>query len=129
MPINQNHLFEDLNGIKCSIVEKNATKVRVDFLRSILEFNNFEVIVLPSPPPKVAPGPTTTQTSTEQTFPLAEAPVHETFTIGVTDVMFNPINAIFGRLLKTKDGRTITLAYWQQKEEESRDDVPYFSNK
>ena len=129
MPINQNHLFEDLNGIKCSIVEKNATKERVDFLRSILELNHFEVIVLPSPPPKVAPGPATTQTSTEQTFPPANPPVQETFTIGVTDVMFNPINAIFGRLLKTRDGRTITLAYWQQKEEESRDDVPYFNNK
>ena len=124
MPINQNHLFEDLNGIKCAIVEKNASKERVDFLKSILEHNHFTVIVVPSPPPKAAPAPATT--TPEQPFPLSDAPPEETFTIGVTDVMFNPINAIFGRLLKTPEGRTVTLAYWQQKENEPHDDVPYF---
>jgi len=42
--------------------------------------------------------------------------------------MFNPTNAIFGRLLKAPGGHIITLAYWQQKEEEPRDDIPYFNN-
>ena len=125
MPINQNHLFEDLNGVKCSIVEKNASKERVDFLKSILEYNQFTVVIIPSPPPKLAPAPA----STDQATPVADPPVPETFTIGVTDVMFNPTNAIFGRLLKAPGGHTITLAYWQQKENESRDDVPYFNNK
>lgn len=126
MPINQNHVFEDLNGIKCSIVEKNASKERVNFLKSILEHNNFTVVVVESPPPKAAPAPATT--TPDQAFPLADPPKAETFTIGVTDVMFNPVNAIFGRLLKAPDGRTVTLAYWQQKEDKPRDDVPYFSN-
>ncbi len=40
--------------------------------------------------------------------------------------MFNPTNAIFGRLLKTPDGHTVTLAYWQQKDPRSLDDIPYF---
>ena len=127
MPINQNHQFEDLNGIKCSIVERNALKERVDFLRTILEYNQFTVIVIPSPPPKAAPAPAVT--SPDQPFPIAEAPVQETYTIGVTDVMFNPVNAIFGRLLQAPGGRIITLAYWQQKEDESRDDIPYFDKK
>ena len=127
MPINQNHLFEDLNGIKCSVVEKNASKQRVEFLKSILEYNHYTVIVVPSPPPKTVPAPATT--TPDQTFPLADPPTEETFTVGVTDVMFNPTNAIFGRLLKAPGGRTITLAYWQQKEEEPRDDIPYFNNK
>ena len=127
MPINQNHLFEDLNGIKCSIVEKNASNQRVEFLKSILEYNHYTVIVVPSPPPKTAPAPATT--TPEQTFPLADPPKEETFTVGVTDVMFNPTNAIFGRLLKAPGGHIITLAYWQQKEEEPRDDIPYFNNK
>ena len=126
MPINQNHLFEDLNGIKCSIVEKNASEKRVDFLRTILEYNQFEVIVVPSPPPKEAPVAATV--SEDTIAALTPPPIRETFTIGVTDVMFNSINAIFGRLLKTPDGHTITLAYWQQREKESRDDVPYFIN-
>ena len=129
MPINQNHLFEDLNGIKCAIVEKNVSKQRVEFLKSILEYNHYTVIVVPSPPPKTAPAPATTATTQEQTLPLEGPPKEETFTVGVTDVMFNPTNAIFVRLLKAPGGHTITLAYWQQKEEEPRDDIPYFNNK
>jgi hypothetical protein len=34
MAINQNHLFEDLDGVKCAIVEKNASKERVAFLKN-----------------------------------------------------------------------------------------------
>jgi len=41
--------------------------------------------------------------------------------------------AIFGTnpkillgLLKTPDGHIVTLAYWNQKEKESRDEIPYF---
>jgi hypothetical protein len=125
MPINQNHQFEDLNGIKCSIVEKNVSKERTEFLKSILEYNRYTVIVIPSPPSKTAPAPVTT--AADQAFPLADQPVQDTFTIGVTDVTFNPVNAIFGRLLKSPDGRIITLAYWQQKENEPRDEIPYFN--
>lgn len=120
MAINQNHLFEELNGIKCAIVEKNVLPVRVDFLRRLLEANRYTVVVVPSPPPKAAPAaPAPTP---------APPPPPETFTVGVTDVMFNPINAIFGRLLKTPDGHTVTLAYWQQKEAGSDDETPYFAN-
>ncbi|MEO5647704.1 MAG: hypothetical protein ABIQ56_05040, partial [Chitinophagaceae bacterium] len=54
MAINQNHLFEDLEGVKCAIVEKNATKERVDFLKEILGYNQYTVIVVASPPPKAA---------------------------------------------------------------------------
>jgi len=47
----------------------------------------------------------------------------------VTDVMFNPTNAIFGRLLRTPTGHFVTLAYWEQKESESHDEIPYYENK
>ena len=57
MAINKNHEFEELGGVKCAIVEKNASKQRVSFLKDLLETNNFEVVVVPSPPPKVAPAP------------------------------------------------------------------------
>ena len=53
-------------------------------------------------------------------------PQPETFTVGVTDVTFNSINAIFGRLLKAPGGHIVTLAYWQQKEKVSNDEIPYF---
>ena len=136
MAINQNHLFEELNGIKCAIVEKNASGERVEFLKQILEYNHFTVIVVASPPPKVvppkpAPAAASPETNTDTSIPPPPPPPPgpETFTVGVTDVSFNPINAIFGRLLKTPGGHIVTLAYWQQKEKESHDDVPYFENK
>jgi hypothetical protein len=44
-------------------------------------------------------------------------------------VMFNATNAIFGRLLKTADGRVVTLAYWHQKESIAHDDLPYYENR
>ena len=65
MAINQNHTFDDLDGIKCAIVEKNAS--------------------------------------------------------------FNPTNAIYGRLLRTRTGKVVTMAYWQQKDTESHDQIPYFA--
>ena len=129
MAINQNHLFEELNGIKCAIVEKNVVPARVDFLRMLLEYNRYTVVVVPSPPPKAAPAPADSATPPPAAPPPeASPPPPETFTVGVTDVAFNSINAIFGRLLKTPGGHTVTLAYWQQKEKEPRDDIPYFDS-
>ena len=127
MAINKNHEFEDLNGIKCAVVEKNAAKERVDFLKQLLEFNKYTVVLLVSPPPKLAPAPVAeTLADTIVEIP-ALAP--ETFTVGVTDVMFNAVNAIFGRLLKTPDGHIVTLAYWNQKERVAKEEIPYFENK
>src|SRR5690242_17972545 len=123
MAINQNHLFEELNGIKCGIVEKNVKPERVAFLKNLLEINHFTVVVVPSPPPKVA---ASAQPANAESPAPVPPPSPETFTIGVTDITFNPINAIFGRLLRTNDGHIVTLAYWQQKESIAHDDVPYF---
>ena len=127
MAINKNHEFEDLNGVKCAIVEKNASPQRVEFLKELLEFNHYTIVVVPSAPSKTAPAPKPVDGAEPAAEPSAAPPT--AFTIGVTDVMFNPTNAIFGRLLKTKDGRTVTLAYWQQKEAVANDQVPYFDNR
>ena len=136
MAINKNHEFEELDGVKCAIVEKNASPERVAFLKQLLEFNKYTVVVVASPPPKVVATPAPLPEETGQPLPIAigtepppqptPPPPPETFTIGVTDVTFNPTNAIFGRSLHTKDGHVVTLAYWQQKEQVSHDEVPYF---
>jgi len=126
MAINKNHEFEDLNGVKCAIVEKNASQARVDFLKSLLEFNHYTVIVVPSPPPKVAPAKPLAE---GEAPPPPPPPSPETFTIGVTDVMFNATNAIFGRQLQTPNKHIVTLAYWEQQEKESHDEIPYYENK
>lgn len=128
MAINKNHEFEELNGIKCGIVEKNVRPERVAFLKELLENNGFTVVAVPTPPPKTA-APLPLKEGEIATVPLPPFPAPETFTVGVTDYTFNTINAIFGRLLKTKDGHIVTLAFWQQKEMESRDEIPYYEDK
>ena len=134
MAINKNHEFEDLGTSKCAIVEKNASAERVQFLKTLLEFNKYEVVVVDSPAPKVAPAaPVAAPVEGEApaTAPAAPAtpPAPTTFTIGVTDLCFNATNAIFGRQLKTADGHIVSLAYWQEKESVSNDEIPYFENK
>jgi hypothetical protein len=135
MAINKNHEFEELGGVKCAIVEKNASKERVAFLKDLLETNDFEVVVVPSPPPKAAPAPkpvAPAEGNAEQPQPSPAPlppPPPETFTIGVTNLAFNPTNAIFGRLLKTKDGHVVTQAYWYQKDKVSHDEIPYYEQK
>ncbi|HTM90822.1 MAG TPA: hypothetical protein VL095_00280 [Flavisolibacter sp.] len=133
MAINKNHEFEELNGIKCAIVEKNVPPQRVEFLKNLLQFNGYEVVVAASPAPKAAPAPKPAapangEAQPEQPAPPPPPPAPETFTVGVTDITFNPINAIFGRALRTPDRHIVTLAYWQQKEEVSHDEVPYFES-
>jgi hypothetical protein len=125
MAINKNHEFEELNGVKCGIVEKSVSEERAQFLQRLLQFNGYTVVVAASAPPKAAPAPVVAEGAPEVTPP----PPPTTFTIGVTDVTFNPINAIFGRLLKTEDGHIVTLAYWQQKEAVAQDEIPYFEKR
>ena len=130
MAINKNHEFEELDGVKCGIVEKNVSPERVVFLKKILEHNKFTVVVVPSPPPKVAAAASPVAgagTELPATPALPAAP--ETFTVGVTDYTFNTINALFGRTLKTPDGHVVTPAYWQQQETISHDEIPYYEHK
>lgn len=125
MAINKNHEFEELNGVKCGIVEKNVSPERVEFLKKLLEYNRYTVMVVPSPAPKAAPAPKPAA-GEEAAPPPPPPPAPTTFTVGVTDYTFNTINAIFGRMLKTPDGHIVTQAYWQQKEAVSHDEIPYY---
>lgn len=131
MAINKNHEFEELDGIKCAIVEKNVAIERATFLKDLLVTNGYTVVLMPSPPPKAAPAPKAAAPAEGEAAPPPppEPPkLPETFTVGVTDVMFNVTNAIFGRALKTKNGHIVTQAYWNQLEKSSHDEVPYFEH-
>ena len=134
MALNPNHTFEDLGEKKCSIVEKNCTPERTDFLKKLLEYNGFEVVVVKSPPPKVAAKPAPKPAApapppADGSEPVAAAPpppppVEEpapppppdTYTVGVTDLTFSPTNAVFNRELKTFEGAVVTSDYWKQRE-------------
>ncbi len=134
MAINQNHLFEELNGVKCAIVEKSVAPRRAEFLRGVLEYNGYDVLVVGTPPPKAAVGVVPgvgagagDGAGADAAAPAPPAPV--TFTVGVTDVAFNPVNALYGRLLKAPGGHVVTLAYWQQKENQLDNEKPYFEER
>jgi hypothetical protein len=134
MAINKNHEFEELDGVKCGIVEKDVKPERVAFLKQLLEYNGYTVVVAATPPPKVAPKPAPKPIATAEGEaapppppPLPPAP--ETFTVGVTDITFNTINALYGRMLKAPNGAIVTVPYWQQKEPVSQDEIPYFERR
>lgn len=118
MAINKNHEFEELDGIKCGIVERKVGKERVDFLKTILEASGYTVVISSSPPPKAS-----VPIAEGETPPPAEP---ETFTVGVTDYTFNTTNALFGRVLKTPNGKIVTPAYWYGKEAILDDTKPYY---
>ena len=127
MAINKNHEFEELDGVKCGIVEKNVKPERVAFLKELLTYNGYTVVAVPTAPPKAAPAAAPKEG--EPMPPPPPPPAPETFTVGVSDISFNTINAIFGRLLKTPNGHVVTQAYWQQRETESHDETPYYEKK
>lgn len=123
MALNPNHTFEELEEIKCSVVEKNCNAERVKFLKELLEYNHLTVVVVKSPPPKSSAKSTNTEEAGGNEIPSSLA---ETFTIGVTDLSFNSLNAIYNRELKTKDGKIVTPAVWKQSETNSKEDLWYW---
>lgn len=91
---NAKHIVSEINGVRCTIVESAASLERAAFLRDLLTANNLEVME------------------------IEEAPKEEggesVYTIGVTDLLFNPVFAVYERQLKTLDGEPITPGYWNQ---------------
>ena len=87
------HKVDEINGVRCTIVEDNISQERLDFLKALLEFNSFEVQVA------------------EKT---AEENAPKSFILGVTDIIFNPVIAVYQRKLKTQAGNKVTPAYWNQ---------------
>jgi len=102
MPLKAKHIVEELNGQRCTIVEKGATPARVEFLKNLLAFNKFEVIVI------------------EDKKETEDAPT--LFTVGVTDLVFNPVIAVYELVLKTPGGQKVSPAYWDQKTTDSVDE-------
>lgn len=112
------HLEKEINEIRCRVVESGISKERVDFLKGLLEHNGYEVHVEEEP---VKPPPAPKPTPQEEGAEVAESPQEPlpepktTFVIGVTDIIFNPVVAVYNRILRTPDGKRVTADYWNQK--------------
>ena len=91
---NAKHIIGEIDGVRCTIVETGATLERAAFLNDLLSFNNLEVKEMKEP---------------------SELPDSEIkYTIGVTNLIFNPVFAVYERQLKTREGSLITPGYWNQ---------------
>lgn len=101
MTLKAKHIVEEIKGIRCTIIEKGATAGRVDFLKKLLEFNKYQVLVADEPLVEGSPA---------------------LFTIGTTDLVFNPVIAVYELSLKTPAGQKVSPAYWNQYTTESIDE-------
>lgn len=126
MALNQNHTAEELGGYRCAIVEKNISEERALFLTELLSGNGFTVVQVPAAAPKTKAAAKPATDGMDENIETNEIAPEKKFDLGVTDLLFNPINAIFGRQLKTKSGAIVSLAYWQQTSEDEPSDKPYF---
>jgi len=91
MAINPYHIIEEINGTRCSIIEKKVSAERAAFIKSILESSGQVVL-----------------TNTEEDGLV---------TVGVTSVIFNLVYALYARALKTSNNKLVTPAFWYQKQQ------------
>lgn len=88
------HVVAEIGGVRCTVVETGISEQRMKFLQDILTANHYDVKV-------------EEEKKEDTSLPL-------TFKIGVTDILFNPVIAIYASKLLLPDGRIITPAYWNQ---------------
>jgi len=91
---NAKHIVSEIDGVRCTIVETGITLDRLAFLTDLLQFNNFDV--------------------KEMKVPSEVEGEEPKYTIGVTDLVFNPVFAVYERSLKTREGKIVTPAYWKK---------------
>lgn len=94
MVLKAKHIVEEIGGKRCTVVEKGIEKQRADFLKNLLETNHFEVVI-------------------EEVAATDESAV-KLYNLGVTDLVFNPVIAVFERSLKTPGGEVVSPSYWNQ---------------
>jgi len=101
MGLEGKHSFGSIGEQRVTFVEKKIEAPRKDFLKKLLEVNGYEVVI------------------EEEKKKSDEEP--QLYTVGVTDMVFNPTIYVFQRRLKTLDGKHIvTPDYWNQVTNETK---------
>lgn len=90
------HQITEIDGVRCTLIESGISRKRMEFLRDLLTYNKKEVKVRTESP--------------------VEGSTEELYTVGVTDIVFNPIYAIYERSLLKPDGSVVNPAFWRQLE-------------
>ena len=94
----------EVEGIRCTIVETGANEGRVIFLRELLVHNGYAV-------------------KAEKEKAKDGTPL-ETYVVGVTDIIFNPVIRLYQKRLFRKDGQAVNPAFWNQWP--GQWDIPYY---
>ncbi len=101
MGLEGKHMFGAIGEQRVTFVEKKIEPDRLEFLKKLLEFNGFEVVIQ------------------EEKRKSEDEP--QLYTIGVTDMVFNPTVYVFQRRLKTLDGKhKVNQEYWNQISEDAK---------
>jgi len=97
------HIVQEMDGVLCTVVESGLSSDRLAFLKQLLEFNHFEVKVAET---------------------INEENKTKTYTLGVTDLVFNPVISVYEKSLMRPDGKKVSPTYWNQESEIPQ--LPYF---
>ncbi len=96
--ISGKHIVEEINGIRCSVVDKAATEARASFIEQVLTHNGYTV-----------------QKEVNARKPKDPEDAPTTLKIGVTDITFCLPVAIYLKQLKTPGSNEIlTDEKWMQ---------------
>jgi hypothetical protein len=98
------HNIAEIEGVRCTVIETGINETRGEFLKNLLAFNGYDVRM--------------EKEKAKDGSPL------ESFIIGVTDILVNPMIIVYEKKLHRNDGRTVTPAYWNQWPEDH--DLPYW---
>ena len=101
------HIITEVEGTRCTLVESGTDQQRTDFLKDLLTFNGYTVKV--------------EKEKTKDGTPL------ETYMVGTTDILFNPVIRLYEKKLFRKDGLVVGPAYWNQWP--GQDTIPYWQVK
>jgi hypothetical protein len=98
------HVVTEIEGVRSTVVETGLNESRLLFLKELLLRNGFEV-------------------KTEKEKAKDGTPL-ETWILGVTDLVFNPMIRVYEQKLLRTDGHPVTPAYWNQWAVDP--DIPYW---
>ena len=94
------HIIKEIEGVRCTVLESGINENRMNFLKKLMELNGYTIKV--------------------DKEPKKDEALPDTYIIGVTSISFNPVIAVYQRMLRDFDGNVVTPAYWKQQCDKSK---------
>ena len=91
---NGKHNVAEIEGVRCTVIETGLNENRCLFLKELFLHNGFDVKM--------------------EKEKAKDGTQLETWILGVTDLVFNPIIRVYEQKLFRPDGHPVNPAYWNQ---------------